>query len=158
MPSACSVGRTIANAVRLAPLALAFACAKESTSPPATPAAIALVSGNSQAGPAGQALGQPLVVRVTSSSGAGVAGVAGVAVSWTTTAGGGSLSAATATTAANGQASVTWTLGTTAGTSNNTATASASGLAGSPVTFSATATPNATISGTISLTGSYLAP
>src|SRR5882724_7327092 len=140
MPSACSVGRTIANAVRLAPLALAFACAKESTSPPATPAAIALVSGNSQAGPAGQALGQPLVVRVTSSSGAGVA------ASRATTAGGGSLSAATATTAANGQASVTWTLGTTAGTSNNTATASASGLAGSPVTFSATATPNATIS------------
>ncbi|MDP3910522.1 MAG: S8 family serine peptidase [Gemmatimonadales bacterium] len=103
-----------------------------------TPAAIALVSGNSQADTVGQVLNQPLVVRVTTSAGAGVPGVS---VSWAMTAGGGTLSGSTIATDANGQASVTWTLGTTAGTNNNTATATVSGLAGSPVTFMATANP-----------------
>ncbi|MGH7671582.1 MAG: S8 family serine peptidase, partial [Gemmatimonadales bacterium] len=144
--------RTITSRLALSTLFLAFAmigCETGAGPSQPTPTAIALVSGNVQAGTVGQALPQPLVVRVTSSAGAGVPGVA---VSWATTAGGGTLSATTATADANGQASVTWTLGTTAGTNNNTATASVSGLAGSPVTFTATGTP-ASASQLVSVSG-----
>jgi hypothetical protein len=66
--------------------------------------------------------------------------VAGVAVTFTVTAGGGSIVPVAATpvvTNASGIATLTsWTLGTVAGT--NTVTATATGLAGSPVTFTAT--------------------
>ncbi|HJS42094.1 MAG TPA: hypothetical protein VJ755_01360, partial [Gemmatimonadales bacterium] len=64
--------------------------------------------------------------------------VAGVAVTFALTAGGGSVSPVTpVTTDANGIAALTsWTLGTSVGL--NTLTATVDGLAGSPVTFSAT--------------------
>lgn len=114
------------------------------------PSAIAPVSGNNQAGPAGQPLTQPLVVRVTASTGAAVAGVS---VAWAVTAGGGSVPS-TSTTNAQGQASVTWTLGPPAGV--QTASASVVGLTGSPVSFTATASPNGTISGTITLVSTFL--
>src|SRR5262249_52930175 len=55
------------------------------------------------------------------------------------TAGGGALSAASATTDAAGRASTTLTLGSSPGT--NMVTASASSLSGSPVAFMATGTP-----------------
>ncbi|MGH8542102.1 MAG: S8 family serine peptidase [Gammaproteobacteria bacterium] len=124
----------------IAALALAR-CGGDGTGPGGSqprPAALAFVSGSNQAGTVAEPLGQPLVVRVTSDAGAGASGVV---VSWALTGGGGSLSASTSTTDANGRASVTWTLGTVAGTNNNTATASVTGLAGSPVTFTASATP-----------------
>ncbi len=104
---------------------------KESTAPP-VPAAIASVSGDKQTGTVGQALPQPLVVRVTDKSGTAVSGVA---VLWAATAGGGGLAASSTVTDPQGQASVIWTLGTTVGT--NTAAATVSGLVGSPVTFTA---------------------
>ncbi|MGH7510740.1 MAG: Ig-like domain-containing protein [Gemmatimonadales bacterium] len=95
---------------------------------------IALVSGDGQTGQVGTALAQPLVVEVTD---AFDNPIAGVTVTWTAN-GGGSVSDATTQTGSNGQASVTRTLGPTAG--EQTTSASAEGLAGSPVTFTHTAT------------------
>ncbi|MDH4352218.1 MAG: Ig-like domain repeat protein, partial [Gemmatimonadota bacterium] len=63
--------------------------------------------------------------------------VSGVSVTFTP--GSGSVSAGTVTTGTNGQATVDWTLGTTAGP--QTLTVSSGTLNGSPVTFTATATP-----------------
>ena len=108
------------------------------TDPPPTPipSAISGISGDGQDGFVDQTLLEPLVVGVTTASGSVVSGVS---VTWVVTAGGGSLSSSNTTTNAQGQASVTWTLGPVAGTDNNTATASVAGLAGSPVTFTASA-------------------
>jgi hypothetical protein len=103
------------------------------TAPTVVPAALVLVSGSGQAAAAGQALPNPLVVKVTDASGNPVSGVT---VNFAVTAGGGSLSAAQATTTSTGTASVTWTLGV-AGT--NTVVATSGTLSGSPVTFSAVA-------------------
>ncbi len=60
-------------------------------------------------------------------------------VAWAVATGGGSLSAPSSATDAAGVASVTWTLGTTAGPQS--ATATSAGLTGSPLTFTASATP-----------------
>ncbi len=127
------------------------ACTDE-TGPP-LPSTIAEVSGNNQTGLARQPLGQSLVVKVGAATGAGVANVT---VIWAVVEGGGSLSAASVATDPQGQAAVTWTLGPVAGSDNNRVTASVTGLAGSPVTFTANATPNATISGTVTVTSKFL--
>jgi len=82
-----------------------------------------------QSGQVGTALANPLVVQVADAFGNPIAGVD---VVWTAD-GGGSVSSGTTTTGADGQTSVTRTLGTTAGTQR--ALASVDGLAGSPVTF-----------------------
>ncbi len=111
------------------------ACGGGTTEPAPTATTLALVSGGGQTGPAGQALPQALVVKATTSAGAGVAGVS---VTFAVTAGGGTLSAASVTTDAQGQATTTWTLGTAAGGAQ-TVTATSGGLTGSPLTFSATA-------------------
>jgi len=94
------------------------------------------VSGSNQTATVGTTLGQPYVVRVTDALGNPVAGVA---VSWTVTQGGGAIAPDGGTTDASGEARATYTLGTTAGP--QTVLASATGLTGSPVTFPATATP-----------------
>jgi len=100
------------------------------------------VSGDAQTATAGAGLGAPLVVKVTDAFGAGVQGVA---VAWSTT-GGGTVSAASTQTDANGQASVTRTLGGTVGQQSTTATAP--NLAGSPAIFIHTATgANANLQG-----------
>jgi hypothetical protein len=96
------------------------------------PTQITVVSGNGQTGLVGQPLAQPLVVTVGDQYGNGTINVA---VEWTVTAGAGGVSAASVTTNAQGQASVTWTLGPDSGTSRDSAQASAPGLAGSPATF-----------------------
>jgi hypothetical protein len=98
-----------------------------------TPATLTVVSGTPQSGAVGQALANPLVVKVTDSSGNPVAGVV---VSFQVTAGTAALSAASANTGTNGQAQVTVTVGTTAGAV--TVTASTSGVA-TPVTFNLSA-------------------
>jgi hypothetical protein len=95
---------------------------------------IAAVSGNDQSGQVGSTLPAPLVVAVTDGFGNPVEGVA---IDWTID-GGGQLSETSTTTGADGQTSVTRTLGTTAGPQHTFA--SAAGLAGSPVTFTHTAT------------------
>jgi adhesin/invasin len=85
----------------------------------------------------GASVGTPPSVEVTDGLGNPVAGVA---VTFAATAGGGSVTPATVTTDITGIATATsWTLGDTAGTDNNTVTATAAGLNGSPVTFTASA-------------------
>lgn len=61
----------------------------------------------------------------------------GVTIAWAVASGGGSITPAQNTTAANGNASAQRTLG--AGTGDQTATATATGLTGSPATFTTTA-------------------
>ena len=94
------------------------------------------VSGDELEGPAGAAMPQPFVVQIRDQNGNPLEGVA---VTFEVTAGGGTLSATTATTDADGLASATLTLGRDPG--SNTVTARVSEL--NPVIFSATglATP-----------------
>ena len=97
----------------------------------AMPHSLTKVCGDSQEGMASEQLAESLVVLVSDENGAAMAGVV---VSFTVTAGGGTLSAATATTDANGRAATRLTLGSDAGT--NTVSATVEGL--EPVTFTAT--------------------
>ncbi len=99
----------------------------------AAAATLVNVSGTGQAVAISTALAAPFIVRVTD---AFANPIAGATVTWTITAGGGSLSAPTSVTAANGEASVTYTTGTATGTS--VVTGAVAGLTGSPASFSAT--------------------
>ena len=92
-----------------------------------------VVGGDGQTAPAGAVLTEPLVVQVTDAFGNPIAGVP---IAWSAD-GGGSVSAATTATAADGLASVIRTLGPAAGAQY--VIASSPGLAGSPVTFTHTA-------------------
>ena len=95
------------------------------------------VSGDEQRGPAGTALAAPFVVSVLDQN---RSAFAGAVVTFSVTAGGGTLSSTTATTDANGRARSTLTLGSQPGL--NTITATVAGL--EPVTFTASgyATPH----------------
>lgn len=104
---------------------------------PENASGITAVSGMDQSGQVGTTLANPLVVQVADAFGNPIPGVD---VVWTAD-GGGSVSSGTTTTGADGQTSVTRTLGTTAGTQR--ALATVDGLAGSPVTFVHTATAGA---------------
>lgn len=115
-------------------------------------AQIASAGGNNQAAPAATTLPTPLSVRVSDAHGNPVAGVN---VSWTVLTGGGAVSAASSPSDANGIGATQLTLGPKTGP--QTVSASATGLTGSPVTFTAAATPNGTISGTITTTSTLLA-
>ncbi|HWO88911.1 MAG TPA: leishmanolysin-related zinc metalloendopeptidase [Gemmatimonadales bacterium] len=77
-----------------------------------TPTQIVIVGGNGQGGTPGQVLPAPLVARVSDGLGAPVPGAV---VAFSVLAGGGSVSQAMDTTDTNGQASVTWTMGTDEG-------------------------------------------
>ena len=81
-------------------------------------------SGDAQTGAAGTTLPAPLVVEVRD---ANANPISGTIVSFSVTAGGGSVSAASAVTNASGQASVTLTLGSTGGTDTVQATATGFG-------------------------------
>ena len=105
----------------------------------ATPDSLAKVSGDGQEGLAGIALAAPFVVSVLDEDGATIAGAV---VTFSVTAGGGILSATTATTAANGQATTTLTL--TLGSDAETTTVAATVEGVEPVTFTATAIGQAT--------------
>jgi len=96
------------------------------------------VSGSGQNGTVGQALAHPLVVVATDALGSAVAGAS---IAFAVTQGNGSVTGSPATTGANGQASVTFTLGTTAGAAHQV-TASTAGVA-TNVTFGATAAAGA---------------
>jgi plastocyanin len=93
-------------------------------------------SGDAQTGTVGQPLATPLQVVVTDAGAASV----GTTVTWATPSGG-TVDPTSVATDANGAATTTWTLGTTSG--SQTATATLSGASGSPVTFAATANPEA---------------
>jgi hypothetical protein len=96
-------------------------------------ASLSLVSGNGQSSTVGTALAQPLVVVVRDGGGNPVAGTA---VTWEVTDGGGTLSGGVVVTDGSGRSSVTWTLGDRVGAQG--AQASVSGLTGSPAVFTAT--------------------
>ena len=95
------------------------------------PHSLTKVCGEDQEGTADILLDEPFVVLVSDEDGAAIAGVV---VSFSVTAGGGTLSAATATTDANGRAATRLTLGSDAGT--NTVSATVEGLESG--TFTAT--------------------
>ena len=94
---------------------------------------IAMSSGNNQAGVAGSALANALVVVVKDVNNNPVSAFN---VTYAVATGGGALSVTAAVTDANGLASTKLTLGKTAGP--NTVTATATGLVGSPITFTET--------------------
>ena len=96
----------------------------------AMPHTLTIVSGDEQEGTVGKLLAKPFVVSVLDQNGAAFAGAV---VTFSVTAGGGTLSPTTATTDANGQARSTLTLGSDPGT--NTVTATVEGL--EPATFTA---------------------
>jgi hypothetical protein len=100
----------------------------------ASASGLALVSGDGQAAVVGTELPDPLVVEVTDAFGNPSEGVT---ITWTAEAGG-SVSAPSTVTDAQGRTSVTRLLGPAAGT--QTTVASSEGLAGSPVIFTHTAT------------------
>jgi hypothetical protein len=108
------------------------------TSIPSDANQIRYISGNSQAGIVGQALGAPYVVEVVDQYGNRV--TTPVGLTYTVTGGGGNFGGVTTkvVTTSGGLAEAFLTLGTTAGTNNNTASVSKTGLAG-PVNFTATA-------------------
>ena len=107
------------------------------TALPENASGITAVSGMDQSGQVGTALANPLVVQVVDAFGNPIPGID---VVWTAEVGG-SVSSPTTTTGADGQTSVTRTLGSTAETQFTLA--SVDGLAGSPVTFVHTATAGA---------------
>lgn len=105
------------------------------------PAAVAVAAGDGQSAVVGTqvAVAPAVVVRD-----AGGTPVAGVPVTFAVASGGGTLTGASATTGADGVATVgSWTLGTAVGANTLTATVGADGVTGNPVTITATATPGA---------------
>ena len=96
------------------------------------------ISGDSQTGDSGTALSNAFVVEVRDQAGTAMSGVS---VAFSVTAGGGTLSAASATTNASGQAEITLTLGATAGA--NTVEATVAGIT-EKIIFTATANQVAT--------------
>ena len=98
---------------------------------------IALNGGNTQTDTIGATLATPYTVLITDRLSNPVPGVT---VTWAVTGGGGSITPSSITNA-SGIASATRVLGTTTGANAQTATATVTGLVGSPVAFTATATP-----------------
>lgn len=112
------------------PIAAAFSA----TALPQDANELRLLSGDGQSGPVGTALPDSLVVQVTD---AFQNPIPNVTINWTAE-GGGEVSAASVTTGDAGTASVSRTLGPTAGQQQTLA--SAEGLSGSPVVFTHNAT------------------
>jgi plastocyanin len=117
---------------------LALACSSSDSgggpNPTTDIAKTATNSGDAQTATVGQALASPLRVIVTMNGTA----QQGVDVTWETPSG---TIPATSTTDVDGVATAAWTLGNTSGPA--TATATLAGAGGSPVTFTATADPDA---------------
>lgn len=103
------------------------------------PASVAGTAGDGQSATVGTAVATPPAVVVRD---AGGTPVAGVAVTFAIASGGGSVSGGSASTGADGVATVgRWTLGDAAGANTLTATVGAENVSGNPVTFTATGTP-----------------
>src|SRR6185369_6064425 len=125
-----------------------LACSDDDVTAVILPAAtITVSSGNGQAGVFGQPLAQPIVVHVADQNGASIAGAL---VNWTVLFGVGSVSASTTLTDANGNASITWTMGPSAFVDTLQATIAN----GASVIITATATPPVQI---VSATGDITA-
>lgn len=117
-------------------LAVSAACGDSARLQPLIPAEVELAGGSGQTAAAGSLLSDPLRVLVRDSGGNPAAGVT---VSWSVVAGGGTTSPPASTTGPDGIASAGFTLGASEG--EQRAQAEVSGLAGSPVVFTATAIP-----------------
>jgi len=118
-------------------LPAATSAAFDVTTPASAPATIAPAGGDGQIALVGQAVSVAPSVQVTDGTGLPVGNVS---VTFSVGSGGGSGTGLDQVTNASGVATVgQWTLGTTAGA--NTLLATATGLSGSPVTFTATASP-----------------
>jgi hypothetical protein len=102
---------------------------------PAPPAALTIVSGDAQMDFIGRTLGQPLVVKVTDNFGSSVEGAT---VMWTKVAGNGTPSATSTTSASDGTARVTYTLGSFASADVVRATLVGATATSSAVLFSMT--------------------
>ena len=101
----------------------------------AAPDSLTQVSGDTQSGTPGNALGDPFVVEVKDADGEPIEGIS---VTFSVTAGGGSLSARNVPADEDGRAETTLTLGSERGV--NSVEASVSGV--DPVTFSTSVEPN----------------
>lgn len=102
------------------------------------PASVAVAAGAGQTAPAGTPVPVRPAVLVRD---AGGTPVAGVAVAFVVTSGGGNVTGGATTTGTDGVATVGgWTLGNSAGSNTLQATVGANDVAGNPVTFTATAT------------------
>ena len=110
-----------------------FSVAIPETATAGDAAVIAAISGGGQSDTVKHALARPFVVQVSDQFGNPAAGVT---VSWARTGGSGTVSSATSVTGANGQTSISYTLGAVVGT--ETVTASIAG-APAPATFTAQA-------------------
>ncbi len=138
-------------------VAILSSCGGETTPPPPppppSPANVAKQpGGDTQTANIGQLVATPPAVKVTTATGAALAGVS---VTFAVASGGGSLTGATPSTGADGVATVgSWTLGPAAGPNTLTATVAGSGIAGNPATFSATGVlPSFNPTGNTSLSG-----
>ena len=109
----------------------------------AVPSKLVKLSGDNQTGTPGRTLAAPIRVQITDAQDRPISGFS---VTFTVTQGGGTVNgqpSVSVMTAANGEASVNWALGTTPGAVNKlsvTALSQGSHLNGSPMTFTATAT------------------
>lgn len=113
---------------------LAFVACSEDNDPVVEPPVLSLSAGDGQTAAAGTAVTIPPAVKATRGS----APASGIVVNFQVLAGGGSVVGATATTDANGVATVgSWTLGTTPGA--QTLVAQSTSASGGLVTFNATA-------------------
>lgn len=108
-----------------------------------SPRSLVVISGSNQTGDIGAPLDSPLVVRVVDGLGAGVANVD---LTWAAT-GGGSLSATSTRTDADGRSSVTWTLGPLV--ADQVVTVTSSAIAGASASF--LASNGASISGMVTV-------
>jgi hypothetical protein len=122
-------------------VASAFSACSDTFPGAHSPRSIVVLSGSGQAGNVSTALDSALVVEVVDGSGAAVGGIE---LTWTAS-GGGSVSAASTSTNADGKSSVTWTLAPTVG--NQIVSVTSAAIPGVSATF--LATNGATISGTV---------
>jgi subtilisin family serine protease len=116
---------------------------------------LSVSSGDQQKAAAGAALPLPLVALVRTNGGNPVAGVS---VDWQIATGGGNVSAPASLTNAQGQASISWTLG--GGSGAQSVQASSTGRTPATVTFGATSvvpTPGS-ITGGVTVANGFLAP
>ncbi|MEP6572175.1 MAG: Ig-like domain-containing protein [Gemmatimonadota bacterium] len=118
-------------------MALASCGGSDSTNSSPTIVAKASSSGDAQTAVVASTLPLPIRVLVTN----GGAAQANITVNWATTGTGASMNPASSTTDVNGIATTVWILSQAAGAQS--ATAAVSGATGSPITFTATGTPDA---------------
>ncbi len=129
------------------------ACQTDGTGPDVgTPAGLEVAAGSGQSGRVGQALPQPVVVRVTDARGHPVAGVP---VTFAAREGGGALAPATSETDEEGEARAVWTLGSRSGPAGATAasegllpaTVLADAIAGAPARLGFRSAPRGAVAG-----------